>query len=105
MSKKKRTFSKEEKLSILKEASEQGVKLTLDKYGLFPATFYSWKKKFEQMGEEGFRHGITPAHLKEIRDLEKENALLKKLLAEKELESHLKDELLKKKYPWARKRK
>jgi hypothetical protein len=26
-----------------------------------------------------------PAHLKEIRDLEKENALLKKLLAEKEL--------------------
>jgi putative transposase len=50
-------------------------------------------------------HGITPAHLKEIRDLEKENALLKKLLAEKELESHLKDELLKKKYPWARKRK
>jgi putative transposase len=94
----------------LKEASEQGVKLTLDKHGLFPATFYSWKKKFEQMGEEGFRHGITclekeKPYLKEIRDLEKENALLKKLLAEKELESHLKDELLKKKYPWARKRK
>lgn len=57
------------------------------------------------MGEEGFRHGMTSAHLKEIKNLEKENALLKKLLAEKELESHLKDELLKKKYPWARKRK
>ena len=36
--------------------------------------------------------------------LEKENATLKKLLAEKELEGHLKDELLKKKYAWARKK-
>lgn len=105
MSKKKRTFTKEEKLSIIKEASEQGVTPTLDKYGIFPATYYSWKKKFEEMGEEGFRHGMTPEHLKEIRALEKENALLKKLLAEKEMEGHLKDELLKKKYPWARKKK
>lgn len=105
MSKEKRKFTKEEKLTIIKEASEKGVKFTLDKHGIFPATYYSWKKKFEEMGEAGFRHGITPAHLKEIKVLEKENALLKKLLAEKEIESHLKDELLKKKYPWARKKK
>lgn len=101
----KRTFSKEQKLAILKEASEQGVSTVLAKHGIYPATYYSWKKKFEQMGEDGFRHGMTPAHLKEIRRLEKENQLLKKLLAEKELEGHLKDELLKKKYAWARKRK
>ena len=37
----KRKFSKEEKLKILKEASEQGVKNTLDKYGLYPPTYYS----------------------------------------------------------------
>ena len=104
MSQKKRKFTKEEKLQIIKEASEQGVNVTLDKHGLYPATFYSWKRKFEQMGEEGFRHGITPAHLKEIKALQKENELLKKLFAEKELEGHLKDELLKKKYPWARKK-
>ena len=104
MSQKKRKFTKEEKLQIIKETSEQGVNVTLDKHGLYPATFYSWKRKFEQMGEEGFRHGITPAHLKEIKALQKENELLKKLLAEKELEGHLKDELLKKKYPWARKK-
>jgi len=103
MSEKKRTFSKQEKLTIIKEASEKGVNATLDKYGIFPATYYSWKKKFEQMGEAGLQHGMTPAHLKQIRTLEKENALLKQLLAEKELESHLKGELLKKKYPWARK--
>jgi len=100
----KRKFSKKEKLDLIKEASEQGVTSTLEKHGIYPATFYSWKKKFDTMGEEGFRHGITPAHLKEIKRLEKENDLLKKLLAEKELEGRLKDELIKKKYAWERKR-
>ena len=91
------------KLQILKEAEQNGVKGTLKKHGIYPATYYSWKKKFEQMGEAGFHHGMTPAHIKEIKRLEKENELLKKLLAEKEIEGHLKTELLKKKYAWARK--
>lgn len=101
----KRKFTTEEKLHILKEASEHGVTATLEKHGIYAATYYGWKRKFESMGEEGFRHGITPAQLKEIKRLEKENAMLKKLLAEKELEGHMKDELLKKKYAWARKKK
>ena len=50
------------------------------------------------MGEEGFRHGMTVEHLKEIKRLEKENSMLKKLLAEKEIEGRLKDEMIKKKY-------
>ena len=104
MSMSKRKFSKEEKIKILEEASKNGVTLTLEKYGLYPATYYTWKKKYESMGEIGFRHGMTPEHLKEIKRLEKENDLLKKILAEKEVESRLKDELLKKKYPWARKK-
>jgi putative transposase len=98
----KRKFTKEEKLQIIEEASLQGVQATLDKHGLYPTTYYSWKKKFETMGEAGFRHGMTPEHLKEIKRLEKENEQLKLLLAEKELEGRLKDELLKKKYAWAR---
>lgn len=105
MSMVKRKFTTEQKLQILKEASENGVTTTLERHGIYPATYYGWKKKYESMGEEGFRHGITPAQLKEIKRLEKENAMLKKLLAEKELEGHLKDELLKKKYAWARKKK
>jgi len=100
----KRTFSKEEKLQVLNEAQEKGVKITLEKHGVYPATYYSWKNKYEEMGELGFRHGMTPAHIKEIKRLEKENALLKKLLAEKEIEGHLKDEMIKKKYAWARKK-
>ncbi|MFA5649154.1 MAG: transposase [Bacteroidales bacterium] len=94
---KKRTFSKEEKLQIIKEATIHGVQVTLDKHGVYPASYYSWKKKFEEMGEEGFQHGMSPKHLKRIRDLEKENNTLKQLLAEKELENKLKGDLLKKK--------
>jgi putative transposase len=96
---KKRTFSKEEKIRLVQEASEHGVKVTLDKYGIYPATYYSWKKKYTQMGEAGLQHGMTVAHLKEIRRLEKENEVLKKMIAEKELENHLHMEMLKKKYP------
>ena len=100
----KRTFTKEEKLKIIKEASEQGVKPTLEKYNIFPASYYSWKKKFETMGDDGFSHGITPEQLKRIRELEKENKTLKEIIIEKELEGKLKDELLKKKFALEKKR-
>jgi len=40
--------TKEEKLKIIKEAAIHGVRETLDKYGVYPATYYSWKRKFEQ---------------------------------------------------------
>jgi putative transposase len=101
----KRTFTKEEKLKIIKEASEQGVTPTLEKYNVFPASYYSWKKKFETMGEDGFTHGITPDQLKRIRELEKENKALRELVVEKELEAKLKDDLLKKKFALEKKRK
>lgn len=99
MGKEKRTFSKEQKLSILQEAKEKGVNITLAKHSIYPATYYDWKRRFEQMGEEGFKHGMTKQHLKEVKRLEKENAMLKKIVAEKELEVQLQQELVKKKYP------
>ncbi len=101
---KKRTFTKEDKLRIIKEASENGVNETLEKYGVYRASYYSWKKKLEEMGIEGFHHGMTPKHLKRIRVLEKENNALKQLLAEKELENKLKGDLLKKKQALEKKR-
>lgn len=96
-------FTKEEKLAILKEASEKGVTVTLEKYDVYPATYYYWKRKLNESGEAGLSHGITKKKLSDIRRLEKENQMLKTLLAEKELESRLKDEMLKKKYPHLRK--
>jgi putative transposase len=101
--KERKKFSTEEKLKIVQEVKEQGVKATLDKYGVYPATYYEWKRKLEAMGEKGLEWGMTPEHLKEIRRLEKENQQLKQIVADQQLESTLKDELLKKKYPWARK--
>lgn len=101
---KKRTFTTEEKIRILKEAAENGVTVTCEKYGLYPASYYSWKQKMDQMGVEGLQYGMTPEHLKRIRQLEKENQLLKQLLAEKDLEGRLKDELIKKKYALEKKR-
>jgi len=47
----KRTFIKEEKLKIIKEASEHGINSTLEKYGVYRTSYYSWKKKFEEMVE------------------------------------------------------
>jgi putative transposase len=88
-------YSEAEKLAIVKEASEKGVKITLEKYSLYPATFYYWKKKVEEMGEIGLTHGLTKERLAIIKKLEKENKVLKEIIAEKELESKLKDELLK----------
>lgn len=96
-------FTDKEKLAILKEAGQVGVKATLSKYSLYPATFYYWKKKFTEGGTEGLAHGVTKERLAMIRKLQKENTTLKQLLAEKELESKLKDEMLKKKYPHLKK--
>lgn len=100
----KRKFSSAQKMAILAEAEKTGVKVTLEKHGIYPATYYNWREKFRTMGEPGFGHGMTVAHLKEIKRLEKENAKLKQILAEKELEHRLKDELLKKMYPLSKKR-
>ena len=100
----RRKFTDQEKLKILGEAKKNGVKATLEKYDLFPATFYYWKRKYIVYGEEGLAHRKSSENEALIKKLEKENEALKILLAERELESKLKDELLKKKYPELRKK-
>lgn len=44
MSMQKRKFTKEEKLSILEESKVHGVKATMEKHGIYSATFYSWNR-------------------------------------------------------------
>jgi len=87
-------FTDQEKLTIIAEAQKYGVKITLEKYDLYPATYYYWKKQLKF---------TSPNDSKELRTkiklLEKENLALKELLAETQLASKLKDDLLKKKYP------
>lgn len=102
---KKRNWSKEEKLKILKEAKTDGVQVTLRKYGVYPATYYSWRKRHLIEGEAGIEDTASRRKDKKyIRKLEDEVGLLKQLLAERDLEIALRDELLKKRYPWASKK-
>jgi len=55
-------------------------------------------------GADGLDHSSHKIQSVRIKQLEKENEALKILLAEKELASKLKDELLKKKYPELRRK-
>lgn len=97
-------FTKSEKLRIIKEGKANGVNVTLAKYDIYPATYYYWKKKLIVHGENGLNHRTIKDRDLEIKRLEKENEVLKILLAEKDLAGKLKDEMLKKKYPELRKK-
>lgn len=72
----------------------------MSKFNFYPATYYYWKKKYANIGVDGIQKGKYASS--SLRKFEKENVVLKQLLAEKELESKLKDEMLKK-YPHLRK--
>ena len=102
---KKRTWSKDEKLKVLSEAKKEGVQITIRKYGIYPGTYYSWKKKLIVEGEAGLSDQATRRKNRQrLEQLEDEVSLLKQLLAEKDMEIALRDDLLKKKYPKARKK-
>lgn len=93
-------YTKPEKLAILQEADRHGVTKVLEKYALSPATYYYWRKKWRDLGEEGLLHGADQDSLRELEELRQENEMLKQMMAEKELEGKLKDDLLKKKFSW-----
>jgi putative transposase len=81
---KKKRFSEEQIIAVLKEA-EAGAKV-LDlcrKHGISDATFYNWKAKYA---------GMTVADVRRLRELESENAKLKRIVADQQLDiSALKD--------------
>lgn len=97
-------FTSEEKLAIIKEAERNGQKVTLAKYDIYASTFSYWKKKHLVHGVAGLDHQRSKDRDALIKKLEKENETLKILLAEKELEGKLKNEMLKKKYPELRRK-
>jgi len=102
---KKRRWSKEEKLKVLEEAKKEGVQVTIRKHGIYPGTYYSWKKKLLVEGADSLSDQMARKKTRQrLAQLEDEVSLLKQLLAEKEMEIALRDELLKKKYPKARKK-
>jgi putative transposase len=89
--------SAEEKERILSDIQRLGVIAGIRKYNLSKSTYYEWLERYQASGLEGLEDRRKVNIDAQIKRLEKENKLLKEILAEKELESKMKDELLKKK--------
>jgi putative transposase len=91
----KRSFSPEERLSILQEAQRDGQTATCRKYNIAPSLFIRWKKKYLEKGVDG----LKPSYKRvdpELQALEEENERLKKIVAKQALQIEVQCELLKK---------
>ena len=87
---KSKRFTEEQIIGVLEEG-EAGAR-TKDlcrKYGISEQTFYNWKAKYS---------GMTVSEARRLRELEAENAKLKKLLAEAELDKAALKDLLHRKW-------
>lgn len=86
----KRTrYSDEQIVRILREADQIPVAQAAKKNGVSEATIYAWRKKFGEMEVNDVQH---------LKQLEQENARLKKLLAERDLEIEVMKEISQKKW-------
>jgi len=85
----KRGHSEEEILRVLREAeSGDTVVEVCRKHGISQQTFYLWKKKYAGLGLQ---------ELRELRQLRDENAKLKRLVADLNLDRHILQEIVAKK--------
>ena len=80
----------EQIIKILDQAEngEQTVAAICRQHGIAETTFYRWRKTYA---------GMSANELQRLKELEKENSRLKRLLAERMLENDLLKELLSKK--------
>jgi putative transposase len=96
----------QEKEKILLGIQSLGVTVGCRKYNISKTLYYYWLDHYNAHGIEGLEDRRTKDTSAQLKRLEKENRILKELLAEKELESKMKDELLKKKFAqWEKKEK
>jgi len=76
---KKSRFTETQIVAILKEADAgMPVKEICRKHGISDATYYNWKSKYG---------GMSASDLKRIKELESENAKLKRMYADMALEN------------------
>lgn len=86
---KKTRFSEEQMVKILREADQAPVSEIAKKHGVSDVTIYAWRKRFGQ---------LEAVDVKRLRQIETENARLKKLLAERDLEIEVMKEIAVKKW-------
>ncbi len=87
---KQKRYTEEQIIRILK-AHEAGAKVSdlIREHGMSEQSFYRWKSKYG---------GMEVSEAKRLKDLEAENAKLKKLLAEAELDKAMLKDVLSKKW-------
>ncbi|KIQ28383.1 transposase [Xanthomonas campestris] len=86
----KKRFSEEQIIGFLSEAeSGVAIKDLCRRHGFSEASYYLWRSKFG---------GMSVPDAKRLKDLESENARLKKLLAEQLFENDLIKDALRKKW-------
>jgi transposase-like protein len=86
---KKTRFSEEQMVKILREADTAPVVEVAKKHGISDQTIYLWRKRFGQ---------LEAVDVRRLRQLEQENAKLKKLVAERDLEIEVMKEVAAKKW-------
>ena len=84
----KKRFSEEQIVKILGEAAGHGMAATARKYNISEQTLYVWRRRFE---------GMEVRQVVELKRLQQENARLKKLVAERDLELEVVKEMVAKK--------
>jgi len=86
---KKTRYSDEQIVRILREADKDSVAEVAKRHGVSEATIYVWRKKFGSMETD---------EVKRLKTLESENARLRKLLVDRELEIDVMKEINAKKW-------
>ena len=86
---KKTRFSEEQMVKNLREADQSPVAEVAKRHGISDVTIYAWRKRFGK---------LEPVDVKRLRHLEQENAKLKKLVAERDLEIEVMKEIAAKKW-------
>lgn len=85
----KSRFTEEQMVKILREADRTPVAEVAKKHGISEQTLYAWRKRFGTM---------DVADTKRLKALECENARLKKMVAERDLELEVLKEISAKKW-------